>query len=178
MIQEFEGKRPRIAESAFIHDSACIIGDVIIGEKTNVWPGAVIRADFGKIIIGNGVAVEDNCVIHAGTPTPEAVPDLTIGDSVSIGHGAVINCRKIGSFVLVGINATILHDAEVGNYCIIGAGAMISEGMKIPDRSFAAGVPARIKGEVTPKQEFWLKQAPDGYVKMAERYKKGLIKIF
>jgi carbonic anhydrase/acetyltransferase-like protein (isoleucine patch superfamily) len=178
MIQEFEGKRPRIAESAFIHDSACIIGDVIIGEKTNVWPGAVIRADFGKIIIGNGVALEDNCVIHAGTPTPGAVPDLTIGDSVSIGHGAVINCRKIGSFVLVGINATILHDAEVGNYCIIGAGAMISEGMKIPDRSFAAGVPAKIKGEVTPKQEFWLKQAPDGYVTMAGRYKKGLKNIF
>jgi carbonic anhydrase/acetyltransferase-like protein (isoleucine patch superfamily) len=177
MIQGFEGKRPRVAESAFIHDRACIIGDVEIGDNTNIWPGAVIRADFGKIIIGSGVAIEDNCVIHAGTPTVGAIPDLEIGDNVSIGHGAVINCRKIGSNVLIGINATILHDAEIGNHCIVGAAAMISEGMKVPDRSFVAGIPARIKGEISPKQMFWVEQAPKGYVDMAERYKKGLINI-
>jgi carbonic anhydrase/acetyltransferase-like protein (isoleucine patch superfamily) len=177
MIQEFEGKRPKIAESAFIHESACIIGDVEIGEGTNIWPGAIIRADFGKIFIGKGVALEDNCVIHAGTPTVGAIPDLEIGDNVSIGHGAVINCRKIGSNVLIGINATILHDAEIGNYCIVGAAAMVSEGMKVPDRSFVAGVPAKIKGEITDNQMFWVEQAPKGYIAMAERYKKGLINI-
>jgi len=171
MIQDFEGKIPRIADSAFIHEGAWIIGDVEIGEYSNIWPGAIIRADYGKIKIGSAVAVEDNCVIHAGTPNPNAIPDLEIGNNVSIGHGAVLNCRKIGNFVLIGINATILHDVEIGNYCIIGAGAMVREGMKIPDRSFVAGVPAEIKGQVTQKQMWWVEEAPKGYVKMADRHR-------
>jgi carbonic anhydrase/acetyltransferase-like protein (isoleucine patch superfamily) len=177
MIQSFEGKSPRIHESAFIHQGAFIIGDVEIGEDTNVWPGAVIRGDFGKITIGRGVAVEDNCVIHAGTPDINACPDLIIGDNVNIGHGAVINCRKIGSNVLIGINATLLHDAEIGDFCIIGAGAMVSEKMKVPDRSFVAGIPAKIKSEITEKQMFWVMEAPKGYVKMAERYKKSQVNL-
>jgi carbonic anhydrase/acetyltransferase-like protein (isoleucine patch superfamily) len=174
MIQGFEGKMPRIADSAFIHEGSYIIGDVEIGENSNVWPCAVIRGDFGKITIGDNVAIEDNCVIHSGTPNIDSNPDLEIGDNVSIGHGAVINCRKIGSHVLIGINATILHDVEIGDFCIIGAGAMVSQGMKIPERSFVAGVPAKIKGKVTDKQIWWVEEAPKGYVKLAERYKKGL----
>ena len=171
MIRSFKGLKPKIAETAFISEAAYIIGDVEIGEKSSVWPGAVIRGDLGKIIIGEHSAIEDNCVIHSGSPGRD-LSDLIIGDNVHIGHGAVVNGKKIGNHVLIGINATILHDAEIGNFCILGAGCMVGQDMKIPDNSFVVGVPARIKGKVTDKQLWWVKKAPVDYLKLAEQYKK------
>ena len=108
MIRDFNGKSPKIAPSAFVSETAYIIGDVEIGENSNIWPGAVIRADFGKTTIGHNTLIEDNCVVHSGT-------DVTIGNGVIIGHGAVIHCRRIGNNVLVGNNASILDGAEIGN---------------------------------------------------------------
>jgi carbonic anhydrase/acetyltransferase-like protein (isoleucine patch superfamily) len=140
LIKAFEGKMPRIAKSALVSEAACIIGDVEIGENSSVWPGAVIRGDFGKITIGKNTAVEDNCVIHSGSPHSD-IKDVTIGDEVHIGHGAVLNCHKIGNNVLIGMNATVLHEVEIGSFCIIGASCLVSEGMKIPDHSFVVGVP-------------------------------------
>jgi len=173
MIHSFNGKTPRISESVFVSESACIIGDVEIGENSSIWPGAVIRGDLGKITIGSNCAIEDNCVIHSGSPSMEdSISDLVIWDNVHIGHGAVLNCRRIGSHVLVGINATILHDVDIGDFCIIGAATMVGQGMKIPDRSLVVGVPGKIKGNITSKQLYWLEQAPNVYVKLAERYKK------
>jgi carbonic anhydrase/acetyltransferase-like protein (isoleucine patch superfamily) len=171
MIRSFNGNTPKIAETAFVSEAAYIIGDVEIGENSSVWPGAVIRGDFGRIKIGKNTAVEDNCVIHSGSPEID-LSELLIGDNVHIGHGAVVNCRKIGDHVLIGMNATILHDAEIGNFCIIGASCLVSQEMKIPDRSFVVGVPAKIKGEVTPQQLWWVKQAPKDYIRLAEKYKK------
>ncbi len=164
------GYMPKIAETAFISEAAYIIGYVEIGENVSVWPGAVIRGDYGKIIIGENSAIEDNAVLHSGSPRVD-FSDLIIGDNVHIGHGAVVNCKKIGNHVLIGINATVLHDAEIGDYCIIGAGCVVSQDMKIPDRSFVVGVPAKIKREVTDDQLWWVKQAPKDYVKKAEQYK-------
>ena len=109
MVKSFNGKSPRVAESAFVSENAYVVGDVEIGEDSNVWPGAVIRGDFGRISIGADTSVEDNCVIHSGTPF-SLVGDVVIGDRVLIGHGAVLNGRKIGNNVLVGMNATLLHD--------------------------------------------------------------------
>jgi carbonic anhydrase/acetyltransferase-like protein (isoleucine patch superfamily) len=169
MIKSFEGKTPKIAASAFVSEAAYVVGDVEIGENSSVWPGAVVRGDSGRVIIGKYTAVEDNCVIHCGAP-PNA--DIIIGDMVHVGHGAVINCRKIGNNVLIGMNSTILHEVEIGNMCIIGAGCLVSQGMKVPDNSFVVGVPAEIKGKVTEKQHFWIKEAPLGYAKLGERFKK------
>ncbi|MFC1534295.1 gamma carbonic anhydrase family protein [Thermodesulfobacteriota bacterium] len=174
MIRSFNGKTPRIKGTAFVNESAYVVGDVEIGENSSVWPGAVIRGDFGKIIIGENCAMEDNCVVHSGSPG-SPISDLTIGDNVHIGHGAVVNCRTIGSNVLIGINATILHDTEIGDFCIIGASSMVGQGMKIPDRSFVVGVPARIQGEVTSQQLWWVEQAPNHYVRLAEQYKKNMV---
>lgn len=171
MIKAFDGKTPRIAKSALVSEAAYIIGNVEIGENSSVWPGAVIRADFGKITIGRNTAIEDNCVIHSGSPHSD-VKDVTIGDEVHVGHGAVVNCHKIGSNVLIGMNATILHDAEIGNFCIIGANCLVGEGMKVPDNSFVVGVPGKIKGQVLPKQSFWVKDAAKSYAKIVKRYKE------
>ena len=173
MIRSLNGKTPRIAESAFVSEAAYIVGDVEIGENCSIWPGAVIRADFGKIRIGMNTAVEDNCVIHSGSPSfPDGAGDIAIGDWVHIGHGAVINCRKIGSRVLIGMNATILHDAEIGDFCIIAAGCLVRQGMKIPDGKLVAGVSGRVEGEASPEQLWWVKQGPDTYAKLARRYKE------
>jgi carbonic anhydrase/acetyltransferase-like protein (isoleucine patch superfamily) len=171
MIKAFNGKKPKIAKSALVSEAACIIGDVEIGENSSVWPGAVIRGDFSKITIGKNTAIEDNCVIHSGSPH-SAIKDVIIGDKVHIGHGAVLNCHKIGNNVLIGMNATLLHDAEVGNFCIIGANCLVSEGMRVPDNSFVVGVPGKIKGQISPEQSFWVKDAAKIYTKLVERYKE------
>jgi len=173
MIRSFNGKIPRIAESAFVSEAAYIVGDVDIGDNASIWPGAVIRGDFGGIRIGRNTIVEDNCVIHSGSPsTPNTMADVTIGDNVQIGHGAVSNCRKIGNNVLVGMNATILHDAEIGDSCVIGAGCVVSQGMIIPERSFVVGVPGKIKGKVTPKQLWWVEEGSPLYSELARQYKE------
>lgn len=142
MIRAFNGKTPRIAESAFVSESAYVVGDVEIGENSGVWPGAVIRGDFGPIKIGKNTQIEDNSVLHAIAP-------LEIGNNVLIGHGAVIHGRRIGNDVLVGNNATVLEYVEIGNHCIIGANSMVTMGKKIPSNSFVVGVPAKIKRELS-----------------------------
>ncbi len=166
MIKGFNNRTPKIAESAFISEAAYIMGDVEIGENSSVWPGAVLRGDFAKIKIGRNTAVEDNCVIHAG------FGDIVIGDEVHIGHAAVIDCPKIGNRVLIGMNSTILHGAEIADFCVIAAGCLVGQGMKIPDNSFVAGVPGKIKGEVSPKQSWWVQGGSGTYAKLAEQYKE------
>jgi carbonic anhydrase/acetyltransferase-like protein (isoleucine patch superfamily) len=171
MIRSLNGKTPKIAESAFVSEAAYVVGDVEIGEESNVWPGAVIRADFGKITIGRNTSIEDNCVIHSGTPSAPA-GDVFIGDRVIIGHGAVLNGRKIGDNVLVGMNATVLHDTEIGSNCVIGAACLVGQGMKIPDNSFVVGVPGKIKGQPTPEQLWWTREGYKQYLELVHQYKK------
>ncbi len=170
MIRSLNGKAPKIAVSAFVSEAAYIVGDVEIGENSSVWPGAVIRGDFGKIKIGKNTAVEDNCVIHSGSPS--GVGDTVIGDNVVIGHGAVLNCHRIGNSVLIGMNATILHDVEIGDFCVVAAGCLVKQGMKIPDMSFVAGVPGEIKREASAEQLWWTQHNPEVYPKLAEKYKE------
>jgi carbonic anhydrase/acetyltransferase-like protein (isoleucine patch superfamily) len=173
MIKSLGDKTPKIAKSAFVSEAAYVIGEVEIGENSSVWPGAVIRADFGSIKIGQNTAIEDNCVIHSGSPSnTDYREEVTIGDNVHIGHGAVLNCRQIGNSVLVGMNATVLHDVEIGNSCVIAAGCLVGEGMKIPDGSLVAGVPGRIKGKATEKQLWWVKHGPSSYAELSKRYKE------
>jgi carbonic anhydrase/acetyltransferase-like protein (isoleucine patch superfamily) len=171
MIRSFNGKTPKIDDSAFVSEAAYVVGDVEIGEGSNVWPGAVIRGDFGKVTIGRHTSIEDNCVVHSGTPSAP-IGNVRIGDSVIIGHGAVLNCRKIGDYVLVGMNATILHNAEIGSNCIIGAACLVGQGMVVPDFSFVAGVPGRIKGRPTDEQLWWTRGAHKEYAELMSQYRK------
>jgi carbonic anhydrase/acetyltransferase-like protein (isoleucine patch superfamily) len=149
MIVALGNKTPQIAESTFISEYASVIGDVKIGEYCAAFPGAVIRGDLGGIGIGNYVLIEDNAVVHCGSQ------GLDIGDDVTLGHSAVVECRRVGNGVLVGMNATVLHRVEIGDSCIIAAGAVVAEGMIIPKDSFVAGVPAKIIGRVSDRQWKW-----------------------
>ena len=142
MIRAFNGKTPKMADSAFVSEWAYVVGDVEIGEGSGVWPGAVIRGDFGSIRIGRNCQIEDNSVVHSGTT-------VEIGDNVIIGHSAVIHGLKIGGRVLVGNNSTVLDFAEIGDHCIIGANSMVATGQKIPSNSFVVGSPAKVKRELS-----------------------------
>jgi carbonic anhydrase/acetyltransferase-like protein (isoleucine patch superfamily) len=172
LIRSVKGKSPRIAESAFISEAAYIVGDVEIGENSSVWPGAVIRADYGKIVIGSNCAIEDNVVIHTGSPKTVNC-DVFLGNNVQIGHSATLNCHKVGSYVLIGMNSTLLHDAVIGDYCVIGANCLVMEDMKVPDNSFVVGVPGKIKGKVSEEQLFWLQDAPKLYAELIESYREA-----
>ena len=165
MIRSLSGKTPRIAGSAFVSEAAYVVGDVEIGENSGIWPGAVVRGDFASIKIGNGTMIEDSTVVHTGAP-------MEIGDNVIIGHGVVVHGKKIGSNTLIVNNATVLDDNEIGSFCVVGAGCLVSQGMKIPDNSFVVGVPARIEGEVSPKRRQRLQQGPQSYIEMVKRYKE------
>ena len=172
MIKSFNGKTPRVHESAFVSEAAYVIGDVEIGENTSVWPGAVVRGDLGKITIGKNSVIEDNCIIHSGNPAVPPNLDAAIGDNVIMGHGAVSNAYRIGNNVVIGMNSTLLHNVEIGDYAIIAAGCVVKEKMKVPERSFVVGVPAAIKGKISDEQLWWSQNSPKIYHELAEQYKK------
>lgn len=165
MIRSINGKTPKIAASAFISEAAYVVGDVEIGDGSGVWPGAVIRADFAPIKIGQNTHIEDNCVLHTGQ-------GLIIGDNVHMGHGVIVHCHKIGNNVLLGNNATILDGSEIGSFCVISAGSVVAPRTNIPDHSFVIGNPAQIVGKPTPEQLKWTTSGTDAYVALAKEYKK------
>lgn len=138
MLIPFGGKTPQVADSAWIGPGSFVIGDVVIGERSTVWPGAVIRADFAQIRIGADVNIEDNVVIHSGTP-------VTIGDRVTIGHSVVVHCSEVQSGVLLGNNCTVLDGAVIGERSIIGAGALVPPREVIPPGSLVLGVPGVVQ---------------------------------
>ena len=164
MIRSYNNKAPEIAETAYVSEAAYIIGDIKIGKNSSIWPGAVIRADFARIEIGDNTQIEDNCVLHAGNL-------MVIGNNVHVGHGAVVHCSKVGDNVLIGMNASILDGAEIGNFCVIGANSVVVEGMKIPDNSFVVGVPAKIKGKTSEDLINMIEVGVREYVKKAKEYK-------
>ncbi|HJX69486.1 MAG TPA: gamma carbonic anhydrase family protein [Dehalococcoidia bacterium] len=165
MVKTFNAKTPKIAPTAFVSEAAYVIGDVEIGENSSIWPGAVVRGDVASIKIGDNSQIEDNCVVHTGRP-------MVIGDSVHIGHGAVIHCSRIGDMVLIGNHATVLDDAEIGDSCLIAANSLVREGMKIPNDSFVAGMPAEVKGKITPVQVARIEGGVKAYIKLAQEYKQ------
>ena len=150
MIYEFNGYKPVIHESAFIHELAVVTGNVIIGEKVYIGPGAAIRGDWGQIIIKNGCNVQENCTIHC-FPGKSVV----LNEAAHIGHGAVVHGASIGYNTLIGMNSVIMDGAEVGDECIVGALCFIKGEMKIPNRKLVVGSPAIIKKDVSDDMIGW-----------------------
>ena len=150
MIYEFNGYRPVIHESAFIHELAVITGNVIIGEKVYIGPGAAIRGDWGQIIIKNGCNVQENCTIHCFPGK-----SVLLNEAAHIGHGAVVHGASIGYNTLIGMNSVIMDGAEVGDECIVGALCFIKGEMKIPNRKLVVGSPAIIKKDVSDDMIAW-----------------------
>ena len=160
MIRGLDGKFPKIHPSAFISEASYIVGDVTIGEGSSVWPGAVIRADYGDIIIGKNCSLQDNSTLHTDD-------HLELGDNVLLTHGAVVHGGKVGNNVLVGVNAALLEDSDVGDYVFIGAGAVVRG--HVPSRSLVIGVPGQIR-PLSPAQEARLQNPTANYVRNAKRF--------
>ncbi|MFZ5597719.1 MAG: gamma carbonic anhydrase family protein [Bacillota bacterium] len=162
---EFEGKKPDIAPGVFVAPTAVIIGDVTVGEGSSIWYGAVLRADFGKIIIGKNTSIQDNAVIHM-TPGGET----KIGDNVTIAHGAVLHTATVGDGAVVGMNAVLLDNCVVGEQSMIAAGSVVSSGAGIPARHLAAGSPAVPKKEISGEALNWVTASSVAYTHLAGKY--------
>ena len=158
MIYEFNGYKPVIDPSSYIHKEATIIGNVIIGKDVYVGPGASIRGDWGKITIKNGCNIQDNCTIHIFPGK-----DVILEENAHIGHGAIIHGSYIGKNSLVGMNSVIMDDTVIGEECIIGALCFVKGEMKIPNRKIVVGNPAKIKGEVSDDMIKWKKKGTELY---------------
>jgi phenylacetic acid degradation protein len=150
MIYSFKGIRPVVDQSSFVHPQAAVTGNVLIGKNVYIGPGAAIRGDWGRIIIEDGVNVQENCTIHM---FPGVTVLLKAGSH--IGHGAIIHGATIGRNCLVGMNSVIMDNAEIGDECIIGALSLVKTGEKIPPRSVVAGSPAKIIREVGDEMLQW-----------------------
>ncbi len=166
MIIRFGNKKPSISKSAFIAETACIIGDVSIGDRSSVWFNSVIRGDSACISIGNGCSIQDNVVIHTDDN------EVKIGDSVIIGHGSVIHGKLIENNALIGMNSTILHGAEIGEYAIVGAGALVPPNYKVAANSVVMGVPCKEVRKTNEKDLETIRKTLSNYGKLTEEYIK------
>ena len=143
----YKGQTPRTEQAAFVAPTAVLAGQVTLEPGSSVWYGAVLRADTGRILVGEDSNVQDNAVLHTG---PDL--DVVIGKRVSIGHSAVVHGCTVGDDCLIGMHATVLNGAVLGEGCLIAAGALVTENTVIPPHSLVMGVPGKVRGTVTPEQ--------------------------
>ena len=178
MIYEFNGLKPVIDPTSYIHKEATIIGNVIIGKNVYVGPGASLRGDWGQINISDGCNIQDNCTIHIFPGK-----NVTLMENAHIGHGAIVHGATIGKNTLVGMNAVIMDDCIIGDECIIGALTFIKGESKIENRKIVMGNPGLIKGEVSDKMIEWKKKGTELYHNLPKECKtimkecKPLIKL-
>ena len=159
-----EGVVPVIDPSAYVHPTAVLIGDVIVGPDCYVGPCAVLRGDFGRIVLERGSNVQDTCVIH-GFPAHDTV----VEENGHIGHGAVLHSCIVRRDALVGMNAVVMDEAEIGEAAIVAACAFVPAGMKVPARSLVAGIPAKVKRELSEDEIAWKLEGTQTYQELTVR---------
>ena len=168
-IYEFEERIPKLSESCYVFENAMIIGKVTIGENVWVGPGAVIRGDYGEIIIGSGTAVEDNCVIHA-RPGEKTI----IGENVTLGHSCVIHTAQISDYAVIGMKSVVTDFASVGKWAVVAEGSVVKKGQTVNEDTIVGGVPAK---EITKVNSEFKSQWTDykkNYQSFCVRYKNNL----
>ncbi len=156
-------------KNVFIAPGAYVLGDVWLHDDVSVWFGAVLRADFDRIEIGARTNVQEGVYMHVDPNIP-----ITIGTDNIIGHGAIVHGSSIGNFNLIGMRATVMNHAKIGNGCIIGAHALVTEGMEVPDYSMVLGSPGRIVKQVPPEVTEVIKAGVEEYMHEAQRYLKSI----
>jgi carbonic anhydrase/acetyltransferase-like protein (isoleucine patch superfamily) len=172
MIRAFRGAVPKVAASAYIDQSAQVIGDVEIGERTSIWPCAVARGDVNFIRIGEETSIQDNSVLHVDQNEFGSFP-LLIGSRVTVGHAAVLHGCTVEDECLIGIGAIVLNGAKIGAGSVVAAGALVPEGMEIPPGSMAMGTPAKVRREVTEEERERFRLNAARYVETCEQYRQG-----
>jgi phenylacetic acid degradation protein len=170
-VYSLEGITPVVHPDAFVHETAVLIGDVIIGSGCYIGPNASLRGDFGRIIIGQGANVQDTCVLHTFPGK-----DCIVERDGHVGHGAVLHGCRIGINAMVGMNAVVMDDAVIGESSIVGATAFVAAGFECPSRSLVVGVPAKIKRELSDSEIEWKSRGTGEYQQLAVRCLASLVK--
>lgn len=171
MIKPFKGITPKVDASAFVAESAVLVGDVEIGKNCSVWYGVAIRADINRVRIGADTNIQENTVIHVDLDDRGLGDCATvIGDRVTVGHGAILHGCKIGDDCLVGMGAIVLSGAKVGEGSVVAAGALVREGQVVPPRSLVMGMPAQVKKELGSAALEQIRQSARHYVELAKEY--------
>jgi carbonic anhydrase/acetyltransferase-like protein (isoleucine patch superfamily) len=165
----FEGRAPEVSPEAWIAPTATLVGDVTVEAGASVWYGAVLRADFGPIVVRRGANIQDGSVLHGGED-----PVTEVGEGATIGHLCVVHGCVIGAEALVGNGATVLDGVVIGSRSLIAAGATVPPGMVIPGGMIAVGVPARAAGEVKGRAREWVDTNPEVYRALARRHAAGV----
>ena len=161
MIRPYRGRMPVVDPTAFVDDSAQVIGDVVVGAESSVWMNAVIRGDVNTIRIGARTNVQDGTVIHVMHGTHPTV----VGDDVTIGHGAIVHGCTVGQRVLVGMGAILLNGSTIGSDTIVAAGSLVTEDMVVPSRSLVMGSPARVRRPLTDREVQFVLESAGNYVR-------------
>ena len=167
MIRAYRGARPKIAASAYIDETALVIGNVTIGERASVWPQASVRGDVNTITIGDETNIQDNSTLHCD----EGLYPLMIGNRVTVGHQAMVHGCTIEDDCLIGIGAIILNGAKIGRGSVIAAAALVPEGTVIPPNSMVMGVPAKVRREITPEEAERFRLNTRHYVELGKIYR-------
>ncbi|MSP78557.1 MAG: gamma carbonic anhydrase family protein [Dehalococcoidia bacterium] len=165
MLRELDGKKPQLHPTAWVSEAAYVIGDIELGEDSSIWPGAVVRGDTGHIKIGKGTNIQDNCTIHSDA-------DAEYGDYVTLGHGVVCHAKKLGNYVLLGNGAIINDGVEVGEYSIIAAGAVVLENTKIPPHSMVVGIPGQVRAQTQERHHNLIRRTSQSYIEKSKRYRR------
>jgi len=164
-IVELDGVAPTIGEGVFLAPTAVVVGDVRVGDRCNIWFGTVLRGDVSHIEIGPGCSIQDAAVIHCASELP-----TVIGADVVVGHGAMLEGCTVGDRALVGMGAIVLQRAQIGAGAMVAAGAVVSERTEIAPGVLAAGVPARVKKELSGSALAWTERAARHYQQLREHY--------
>ncbi|TMS59548.1 gamma carbonic anhydrase family protein [Imbroritus primus] len=163
---------PTVDDSAYIAPGATVIGNVYLKARASVWPGAVLRGDNDPITIGEASNIQENAVLHTDAGAP-----LTLGDYVTVGHQAMLHGCTIGDGSLIGIQAVVLNHAVIGKECLVGAGAIVTEGKTFPDRSLILGAPARVVRQLTDDDVARMRMGAESYAERQATYKTTLKRI-
>jgi gamma-carbonic anhydrase len=164
-VYQLGSKKPRLDSTVMVAPNASVIGDVVVGPRTSIWPGAVLRGDYGRIRVGADCSLQDNVVVHCSSENPGV-----IGDGVTVAHGAIVHACRIGDECLIGAGAIIFDGARVGARSIVGVGSVVLEGRTIPVRSVAVGAPAKVLRRATDRDVRMIRDSYRAYVKMAQKY--------
>jgi len=166
MIRSYQGHTPRIPASCYIDPSAQVLGDVVLGERSSVWMNAVIRGDVNSIRVGANSNVQDCAVLHG----QRNLYPVIVGDWVTIGHNATVHGCTVGDMVVIGMGATVLNDSKIGEGCIIAAGSVVPEHTVVPPRTLWAGVPAKLRREISDKDLELIREYAQNYLDYVEIY--------
>lgn len=169
MFEPFDGTAPRVDATAFVHEAATLIGDVVVGPGSSVWPGAVLRGDDGPIVVGGWTSIQDGCILH-GTV---GLSETRVGQRVTVGHGAILHGCVVEDDVIVGMGSILLDNARIGSGTILGAGTLVPMNKEVPPGVLVMGNPFKVVRELGDRDRQWIELSWRSYVERLGRYRSA-----